>query len=575
MEELIAELKQGGVLRSSRIEKAFRAIDRKDFVAPEYIGEAYENRPLPIGSGQTISQPYTVAFMLDLLDPQPGETILDVGAGSGWQTSLLAEVVGGANGKRKTGKITAFERIPELCEFARTNIENYDFITEGIVTLACGDAVADLPAKSWFDKIIAAASAESEIPALWRKHLKIGGRIVAPVGNSIWRYTRTSENEWREEEFPGFAFVPLVANGQGGGGGRMAENSPGGGEKSRRLLPVITTLVILIGVISVYATFAPLYMPSSGIMIEIPKGAGSRAIGDILKSQGVIRSKWAFVTYATLRWQASSLKPGEYELNGWISIPGVVSTLVRGERYPNERVVTIPEGWDLRDITSYFERIGAYHKNDWQHFTGAPAADYRRAPPSKKPKDFSKEFSFLSDKPVSVGLEGYLYPDTYRIYRDASIEDVVRIMLANFNAKLTPDIRADIARQRKTIFSVITMASLIEREVSSPSDRRIVSGILWKRLGRGIPLQVDATVNYITGKHGTPSAADLAIDSPFNTYRYPGLPLGPIANPGIDAIRAALYPIASDYLYYLSTPDGKTIFSRTLEEHRTAKIKYL
>ena len=126
------------------------------------------------------------------------------------------------------------------------------------------------------------------------------------------------------------------------------------------------------------------------------------------------------------------------------------------------------------------------------------------------------------------------------------------------------------------------MASLLEREVVSDKDRAIVSGILWKRLDRGIPLQVDATVLYAKKQQATTALAqsaltfkDLAIDSRYNTYKYRGLPLGPIGNPGLSAIQAAIHPAASPYLYYLSTPDGRTIFSRTLNEHNAAKRKYL
>jgi len=149
-------------------------------------------------------------------------------------------------------------------------------------------------------------------------------------------------------------------------------------------------------------------------------------------------------------------------------------------------------------------------------------------------------------------------------------------MLANFDEKITPDLRKEITKQKKTIFEIITMASLIEKEVAMDEDRAIVSGILWKRIKLGIPLQVDATITYITGKNNTKiSLNDTKINSPYNTYKYRGLPPGPIANPGIAAIRAAIFPKSSPYLFYLSAPDGRTIFSKTLEEHNTAKTRYL
>ncbi|MEK7149015.1 MAG: endolytic transglycosylase MltG, partial [Patescibacteria group bacterium] len=179
-------------------------------------------------------------------------------------------------------------------------------------------------------------------------------------------------------------------------------------------------------------------------------------------------------------------------------------------------------------------------------------------------------------------LEGYLFPDTYRLYKDASADDVIRKMLGNFDRKLTKDMRNEIILQRKTIYEIVTIASLIEKEVKSPEDKVLVSGILWKRLQLKIALQVDASIIYIktNGRSQLNGGEkvlyeDLKIDSPYNTYKYRGLPPGPISNPGLESIEAAIYPKQSPYLFYISTPDGKTIYSKTLEEHNTAVAKYL
>lgn len=221
MNELISKLINQGYLKTPRIIKAFKNISREDFVIENLKNEASFNAPLPIGWGQTISQPLTVAFMLELLQPKEGDNILDIGAGSGWQTALLAHCVD------SEGKIYAIERIPELAEFGKKNVAKYNFINKGIVEFICADASEGWPNISnyselaqGFDKIICAAAVNSvrnniskgvdKIPKAWKKQLKIGGRLVTPIQSSIWLIIKKSEKEFEEKEFPGFAFVPLI-----------------------------------------------------------------------------------------------------------------------------------------------------------------------------------------------------------------------------------------------------------------------------------------------------------------------------------------------------------------------------
>lgn len=204
-EKLIGELIRDGYLKTASVIDAFKTIDRKDFVREEIREETYGNYPLPIGFGQTISQPLTVAFMLELLEPKTGEKILDVGAGSGWQTALLAQIVG------EHGKIIAIERIEELKKIAEENIEKYNFVEKGIVKIICGDGSKGFNEDAPFDKIIAAATA-NEIPQAWKEQLKIGGRIVAPVGQSIFVLDKTGQNQFSQKQYFGFSFVPLIVD---------------------------------------------------------------------------------------------------------------------------------------------------------------------------------------------------------------------------------------------------------------------------------------------------------------------------------------------------------------------------
>lgn len=200
---LVNDLVRDGYLRTSSVIKAFRKIDRIDFVPENLKGVAYANEPLPIGQNQTISQPLTVAFMLELLEPGEGDRILDVGSGSGWQASLLAEIVG------KSGRIVAIEKILQLKALAEGNINKYNFIKKGTVKIFWEDGSKGYLPDAPYDKIIAAAAAES-IPEAWKKQLKAGGRIVAPVKNSIVVLDKMSEEEFKEKEYFGFSFVPLI-----------------------------------------------------------------------------------------------------------------------------------------------------------------------------------------------------------------------------------------------------------------------------------------------------------------------------------------------------------------------------
>ena len=200
---LVDELVKVGHLKTPRIIEAFKKIDRFDFVIEYLKNDTYLNNPLGIGFGQTISQPLTVAFMLELLQPQEGDKILDIGSGSGWQMALLCEIVG------VRGKVFGIEIISELYEFGKKNLKHYSYEQKGIAELILGDGSRGLAAQAPFDKIISAAAPE-ELLEDWKNQLRVGGQMVWPMKNSLWLGIKKTETEFEMKEFPGFDFVPLL-----------------------------------------------------------------------------------------------------------------------------------------------------------------------------------------------------------------------------------------------------------------------------------------------------------------------------------------------------------------------------
>ncbi len=294
-----------------------------------------------------------------------------------------------------------------------------------------------------------------------------------------------------------------------------------------------------------------------GKVFSVERGQSLFQIAENLEKEGLIKNRFFFDFYIFLKGAQRKLQAGKYTLSPAMNIPEIGKKIIFGETLKIK--VTIPEGFTLKQIK---EELG-------ENFQRPVLCQFST-------RDFKGEFDFLKDVPDDASLEGFLFPDTYFLEPDQNEKGIIQKFLINFDKKLTPDLRDEIERQGKTIFEIIIMASLIEKEVRKKEEKEVVSGILWKRLKNNIPLQVDATITYITGKKTTKiSIEETKIDSPYNTYKYRGLPIGPICNPGFDSILAALYPKSSDYWYYLSTPEGKTIFSKTLQEHNIAKAKYL
>ncbi|MBF8280353.1 MAG: UPF0755 protein [Candidatus Magasanikbacteria bacterium] len=302
------------------------------------------------------------------------------------------------------------------------------------------------------------------------------------------------------------------------------------------------------------------------VPIFIEKGQSAAMIAAELAKKGVITYPRLFEWYAKITKKAGALKAGSFTMPAGLSIQDALARLLSS--VTSEETITIPEGWDLREIAEYFESKGIAAQKDFFAVSGQVAIDYRRNKTAPQPDNFSNDFVFLKVKPSYVSLEGFLFPDTYRVAKNATLEDVIKKMLGTFQKKIVDVYGSEIDKSGHSLYEIVIVASILEKEVPQVTDRAMVADILWRRLKRGMALQVDSSVNYLTGKEGLfTTADDRQVDSFWNTYKYPGLPLSPISNPGVATIEAALRPKSNSFWFYLTGRDGVVHYGRTLEEH--------
>lgn len=304
------------------------------------------------------------------------------------------------------------------------------------------------------------------------------------------------------------------------------------------------------------------------VLFVINKGEGVNTIAANLLKEGLIDSGLYFKIYIWREKLESKLQAGEYILNRNISIKDVVGIFTSGKTLNKEKTIKIIEGWNIDEIDDYLVKESVLGDQAFASLAKKPASYWYES---------KNNYKFLENSPLGVDLEGFLFPDTYRIFEDATNEDVLFKMLDNFDDKLSDELRQEIKRQGKTIFEIVTMASIIQKEVRSEDDMKIVSGIFWNRINSGQALESCATLAYILGENKPQyTVEDTKLVSPYNTYQNPGLPPGPISNPGLNAITAAIYPTKTNYFYFLSRFDnGETVFSETYDEHLRNKAKYL
>lgn len=320
-------------------------------------------------------------------------------------------------------------------------------------------------------------------------------------------------------------------------------------------MAVFAVLVVAVGVYAFFVVDGVRHSHGSAddTVFSVAEGEDARELAARLEEEGIIRSDTSLLYYlfrnADLR---RRMQAGDYLVSGEMTIPEIVDLFVSGETYEYGVRVTFPEGFTAEQMAVRLSERG---------LPGDAFLDIVRSPDA----ELMREYPFLSDIPAGNDLEGVLFPDTYVFDPEAGAEGVVRKMLDGFEAKAW----ALLSGTGEGWYDALVLASILETEVRTTEDRKAVADLFLRRMEAGMALQSDATVRYALGetkvKH---SLSDLAIDSPYNSYRYPGLPPGPVSNPGTDAIGAALHPIPNPYWYFLSNPEtGETVFSVTFEEH--------
>ena len=289
------------------------------------------------------------------------------------------------------------------------------------------------------------------------------------------------------------------------------------------------------------------------VIVTVRPGMSTGQIAVLLQNAGVIENPFLCRLLARLDGLESSLQAGEYALRKGMTPREILRTFARGETVHVE--LTVPEGYTVSQIASLIEekKLGS-------------SARFRDLAARYAP------YGYMEEKPGQIyRAEGFLFPDTYRLARGMSEEQILQTMLRQFDERFTPAMRLQAAAKGLSVQDVAVIASLVEREARAPEERAMVAAVFLRRLKIEMPLQSCATIQYILG-YPKPelTVQDTEIPSPYNTYRHMGLPPGPVANPGLAAIQAVLEPSEADYLYFVARADGRHIFSRSYNEHLAA-----
>lgn len=293
------------------------------------------------------------------------------------------------------------------------------------------------------------------------------------------------------------------------------------------------------------------------ILIKITRGMTTAEIAEQLADKGVIASSLKFRFLSRMRGYDGQMKPGTYVFSSAMSDEYVFEKILSGAKHLER--FTIPEGFTVKEIAARLEGANL-----------VDAEDFLKAAEKFKPYDY-----ITTKENVLYAAEGFLFPETYSIESDYSIEEILKLMAGEFDKRLTDEMRARAKEMNLSIYDLITLASLVEKEVRYPEDRPVVAQIFLKRLKLEMPLQSDATLQYLMdAPKEDVSIEDTKINSPYNTYQNAGLPPGPVANPGIESIEAVLNPANTDYLYFVADREGHNHYAYSYEEHLVLVNQY-
>ena len=319
----------------------------------------------------------------------------------------------------------------------------------------------------------------------------------------------------------------------------------------------LTGIIALLGGIVIGSLLVPAAAPGHGeaVLFAVPAGSTAAEIGRALEEAGLIRNARHFELVSRLMRLDQRLQAGDYLLSADMNLLSIVRQLQTGAVYTVR--VTIPEGLHLRQIADLLARHALVDRERFLQLASDDTLVYGNNPPI--------------DKPVR-SLEGYLFPDTYLLSPSMTEEQIIRRMVSRFLEVAGPVIQSKEAPLGLSMHEVVTLASIVEAEALYQREQPIIASVFLNRLRINMPLQADPTINYLFDEHRRRILyADLEIDSPYNTYRYSGLPPGPIGSPGLSAIRAVLDPAETDYYFFVARGDGTHIFTRTFAEHVRAR----